>query len=1227
MTVSAYGYEPPPTAVTVVADATTTDDVVLSALPVTEISGTVTDGSGHGWPLYARIDIAGVPRRAGVHRPGHRRLLRRAGRADRLHLHGHRPRARATTRRSRDVTVPPDSTTQDFALEVGCRVHRARLHLRRRRRCSRTSTRRRSPTAGRSSTTSAAARGGGSTTPATGATSPVATARSPSSTATSTAPDGGQDTELITTEARPLRHRGRPCIRFKLRLQRLQRRDRRRRPQHRRRRHVDQRVAGRRRGRDRRPAGATRPRRSPSPRRPARATCGSASTTTTRTSSGGGRSTTSSSANPPASRPRRPRRRPRHRRAHRRRRSTAPRSPATTSRPTRATTGADAGRPERRRRASTSLFSSLTRLRTRSPRARAQYGIEHRGRDGRRPTPSCSRTSPSAAGQLVVDPERHRREHRHGRLHGGRGSPSRTRAPRPPASSSASAPPGSRSPRGQTGAPARRVSGTFSPLRFDGSTPGRGTPAACRRRAGRGAVGGHRRPCRTTIMDNLADAHDGLVYSVGGFDGANNLAVRGRLRPAPPTRWDAIADMADRAGEAHRRVHRRPALRGRWLGQRRCRSCPSWRSTTPPPTPGPPAPTGRARGRRAAPVVARRPALHHRRLRRRVRHRRGVDATTRPTTRGRRSPATPRTPRGRACGAIDGRIYCGGGTAGDSELDTAYVYDPTSDAWSPIAVPAGDAVGRRLRRRPTASCSISGGVTDNFATVTNEGFAYDPGPTRGPRSPTRTTTCTAAGRPAASTRSAARPAGSPPPRPARSCPASTCAASRRTCRGCPSTRSAPRSAPARRVTVDGHARRLGRRGRPTRGLPGRDHGQGGHPPRAWQPGRRDDERHPARHVGQARGHRHRPRPLRRGGRAPGRGHGHRRRRSDADFVPDHRRRRPRTPSGWTRPTCRSARHGRTRTDGWRATHDGIDIYAGATTVEDFDAAPRFAVRVGHARGARAERRAGRVDQHRSSPCRTTVPRPYAFTIAETRFDLQPLGAAQPAEFSEPAAIGPMSVRSDAGAATAGRPSQRRRSLPSAVRLLVRWRRRARRSGPLRPRPVRRRPEPLLRVQRRRRRWCGHRRAPTGTTPPPTRGRSSPPSPTGSEGPSAACEAGRIHLIGGDGTNQHFVYDIATDTWTAAAPLPRGCVGRRGRRLRRPHLRGRRRRRLHRRRHVGRGGRLRHRHRRVGGPRRSHAGGDGPEPATCKRASTSTSSAVGATAPPTRTSPRTSGSTS
>ena len=36
-------------------------NVALTPSPSVTLSGTVTDGGGHGWPLYARIDVAGKP--------------------------------------------------------------------------------------------------------------------------------------------------------------------------------------------------------------------------------------------------------------------------------------------------------------------------------------------------------------------------------------------------------------------------------------------------------------------------------------------------------------------------------------------------------------------------------------------------------------------------------------------------------------------------------------------------------------------------------------------------------------------------------------------------------------------------------------------------------------------------------------------------------------------------------------------------------------------------------------------------------------------------------------------------------------------------------------------------------------------------------------------------------------------------------------------------------------
>lgn len=60
-TVSKFGYLPDDAVVTVPVDDTVVHDVALQPAPTGVLTGTVTDGSGQGWPLYARISVVGAP--------------------------------------------------------------------------------------------------------------------------------------------------------------------------------------------------------------------------------------------------------------------------------------------------------------------------------------------------------------------------------------------------------------------------------------------------------------------------------------------------------------------------------------------------------------------------------------------------------------------------------------------------------------------------------------------------------------------------------------------------------------------------------------------------------------------------------------------------------------------------------------------------------------------------------------------------------------------------------------------------------------------------------------------------------------------------------------------------------------------------------------------------------------------------------------------------------------
>ncbi|GAA1406211.1 S8 family serine peptidase [Catellatospora coxensis] len=57
--VALFGYTGTTRSATITDGATTTVDVALSPVPSVDVTGSVTDGSGHGWPLYAKVTVEG----------------------------------------------------------------------------------------------------------------------------------------------------------------------------------------------------------------------------------------------------------------------------------------------------------------------------------------------------------------------------------------------------------------------------------------------------------------------------------------------------------------------------------------------------------------------------------------------------------------------------------------------------------------------------------------------------------------------------------------------------------------------------------------------------------------------------------------------------------------------------------------------------------------------------------------------------------------------------------------------------------------------------------------------------------------------------------------------------------------------------------------------------------------------------------------------------------------
>jgi subtilisin family serine protease len=59
VTASKFGYSDQTASVTINTDQTTTQDFAMQTAPSVTLSGNVSDGSGHGWPLYAEISVDG----------------------------------------------------------------------------------------------------------------------------------------------------------------------------------------------------------------------------------------------------------------------------------------------------------------------------------------------------------------------------------------------------------------------------------------------------------------------------------------------------------------------------------------------------------------------------------------------------------------------------------------------------------------------------------------------------------------------------------------------------------------------------------------------------------------------------------------------------------------------------------------------------------------------------------------------------------------------------------------------------------------------------------------------------------------------------------------------------------------------------------------------------------------------------------------------------------------
>jgi uncharacterized membrane protein len=227
----------------------------------------------------------------------------------------------------------------------------------------------------------------------------------------------------------------------------------------------------------------------------------------------------------------------------------------------------------------------------------------------------------------------------------------------------------------------------------------------------------------TPIMDNSADQIDGKVYSVGGFNGSAIIATGNAYDPSTDS-WSPIANMpVAREKPGAGAIGGKLYVSGGWdTGGNPLPNTgaydpgsDSWETVASNPAP------------RAAPgsaVVDDKLYLVG-----------GcADSACSPSNNlVRYDPAAdswdtlapyPHATSWISCGGIDGKVYCGGGLAAGTFHNDGFVYDPAADSWSPIAAMPFNLWGSAYSAA-NGMLIVSSGLTMN--SLTNQGLAYDPG--------------------------------------------------------------------------------------------------------------------------------------------------------------------------------------------------------------------------------------------------------------------------------------------------------------------------------------------------------------------------------------------------------------------------------------------------------------------------------------------------------------------
>jgi N-acetylneuraminic acid mutarotase len=273
------------------------------------------------------------------------------------------------------------------------------------------------------------------------------------------------------------------------------------------------------------------------------------------------------------------------------------------------------------------------------------------------------------------------------------------------------------------GAPLNRVKGNFSNRALAGSK------RALSNQALKAAANPSDAPWEqvpdypSTIMDNVVAYDDGQVYSVAGYDGSSDTNVGYRLDPVAG-QWTAIAPASEQREAARGDfVNGKLIVSGGWgpggLPDAKTEiydpGADSW--TVGAANPAPLAAAGKAVAEGKLYLIGGCTASSC--------GSKTVEVYDAADNTWSSAAPYPVAVAWQACGTIADVIYCAGGNTDAASSSDVYAYDPAADTWEKRASMPTD-VWAGVSAAANGQLLVSGGVVDNSTTVTNQGWVYDP---------------------------------------------------------------------------------------------------------------------------------------------------------------------------------------------------------------------------------------------------------------------------------------------------------------------------------------------------------------------------------------------------------------------------------------------------------------------------------------------------------------------